>query len=127
MTEVHVSRQELLKLVVVRFGLGFVGLAAIFFIPAGTLNYWQAWSWLAVVIIPMFGVLVYLMRNDPALLERRMHTRETEKPQTLMIRLSLLWFAVTFAIPGLDRRFGWSSVPVWLVIGSLMLVLAATS
>ena len=124
MAEVHLTRQELLKVVIVRFGLGLLALAAIFFIPAGTWSYWQAWAWMAVVIIPMFGVLAYLLRNDPALLERRMRTRETEKPQTLMIRLSLLWFGLTYIIPGLDRRFGWSHVPVWLVVVSLALVLA---
>lgn len=124
MTELHLSRAQMLKLVLLRFGMGFVGLAAIYFIPAGTLNYWQAWAWLGVVLVPMFGVLIYLMRNDPALLERRLHTRETEKPQTLMVKLSLLWFVAAFILPGLDRRFGWSHVPVWLEILSLFVVLA---
>lgn len=122
MSDLHLSRQELLRLVLLRFGLGFLCLAAIFFIPAGTLKYWEAWAWLAALIIPMFGILVYLMRNDPALLERRMHTRETEKPQTLMLKLSLIVFGVAFLIPGLDKRFGWSNVPVWLVLVSLLLV-----
>ena len=121
--DLHLSRPELLKLVGLRFGLGFLALAAMFFIPAGTLKYWQAWGWLAVVIIPMFGVLAYLLRNDPALLERRMHTREREKPQSLMVKLSLFWFVVAYLIPGLDYRFGWSNVPVWLVATSLILVL----
>lgn len=124
MTDLHLSRAQLLKTVFLRFGLGLVALAAIFFIPAGTLSYWQAWAWMGVLIIPMFGILIYLMRNDPALLERRMRTRETEKPQTLMVKLSLLWFGLAYLIPGLDRRFGWSHVPVWLVAISLLLVLA---
>ena len=124
MTDLHLSRPQLLKTVFLRFGLGLVALGAIFFIPAGTVNYWQAWAWMGVLIIPMFGILIYLMRNDPALLERRMRTRETEKPQTLMVKLSLLWFGVTFLIPGLDRRFGWSHVPVWLEVLSLLMVLA---
>lgn len=53
-----------------------------------------------------------------------MRTRETEKPQTLMIKLSTLWFGLSYLMPGLDRRFGWSHVPVWLVVISLLLVLA---
>ena len=124
MAEVHLSRPELLKLVVVRFGPGPAGPGGHLLHPGRNLDYWQAWAWMAVVIVPMLGVLVYLMRNDPALLERRMRTRETEKPQTLMIRLSLLWFGLTYLIPGLDRRFGWSHVPAWLVVVSLALVLA---
>lgn len=122
MSEVHLSRSQLLRLVLVRFGLAFAVLAAILFVPAGTLSYWQAWAWLATLFFPMCSVFVYLMRKDPALLERRMHTSESEKPQSLMLKLSLIWFVITFLIPGLDRRFGWSQVPVWLVTTSLLLV-----
>jgi len=122
MTDTKMPRAQLLKLVATRFLLGFAGLAAMFFIPAGTLRYWQAWVWWAVLIIPMLGVLVYLLRKDPALLERRMRMREREKEQSLMIKLSWIWFAVSFLIPGLDHRFGWSRVPTEIVIASDVLV-----
>jgi protein-S-isoprenylcysteine O-methyltransferase Ste14 len=108
MSDLHLSRKQLLRLVLLRFGLGFLILGAMFFIPAGTLKYWEAWAWLAALIIPMFVILVYLMRNDPALLERRMRT--------------LIVFGVAFIIPGLDFRFGWSHVPLWLELLSLLLV-----
>ena len=123
MTETSMPRAQLLKLVLSRFALGFVGLAAMFFLPAGTFRYWQAWVWLGVVIVPMLGVLVYLLRRDPGLLERRMRTREREKKQSLMVKLSLIWFGIAYLIPGLDRRFGWSHVPVGLVIAADVLVL----
>jgi protein-S-isoprenylcysteine O-methyltransferase Ste14 len=51
-----------------------------------------------------------------------MRTREREKPQTLMVKLSLIWFVLTFVIPGLDHRFGWSDVPTEVVIASDVLV-----
>jgi protein-S-isoprenylcysteine O-methyltransferase Ste14 len=105
-----------------RLTLGVVALGAMLFIPAGTFRYWQAWLWLGVLIIPLLAVGTYLFLKDPALLERRMHTRETEKPQTLMIRLSLIWFLVAFLIPGLDRRFHWSRVPPEIVWASALLV-----
>jgi protein-S-isoprenylcysteine O-methyltransferase Ste14 len=92
------------------------------FIPAGTFRFWQAWLWLGVLIIPLLAVGTYLYLKDPALLERRMHTRETEKPQTLMIKLSLIWFLLAFLIPGLDRRFHWSRVPTEIVWASALLV-----
>lgn len=123
MTETTMPRAQLLKLVLGRLVLGFVGLAAIFFLPAGTFRYWQAWVWLGVVITPMLGVLVYLLRHDPGLLERRMRTREREKEQSLMVKLSLIWFGLAYLIPGLDRRFGWSHVPVGIVIAADALVL----
>jgi len=122
MTDSTLGRNALLKMVLARFGGGFLLLCGMFFLPAGTLAYWQAWAWLAVLFIPMAGVLVYLIRKDPALLERRMRTREPEKEQSLLIKLSLLWFALTFLLPGFDRRFGWSNVPVAVVIAADVLV-----
>ncbi len=109
-------------MVVYRFGAGFLVLCAILFLPAGTLRYWQAWVWMGVLMVPMLGVLVYLLRNDPALLERRMRTREKEREQSLLMKFSYLWFLLTFLVPGFDFRFGWSHVPHALVIAADVLV-----
>jgi len=122
MTQTTMTRARLVKLVLVRVLIAVGALLALLFIPAGTTRYWQAWAWLAVVVIPMLFVGTYLFFKDPGLLERRMRTRETEKPQTLMIKLSLFWFLAAFIIPGLDRRFGWSRVPTEVVWASLLLV-----
>lgn len=116
------SRGELVRMVVYRFGAGFLVLCAILFLPAGTLRYWQAWVWMGVLMVPMLGVLVYLLRNDPALLERRMRTREKEREQSLLMKFSYLWFLLTFLVPGFDFRFGWSHVPPALVIAADVLV-----
>jgi protein-S-isoprenylcysteine O-methyltransferase Ste14 len=116
------SRKALLRMVLVRFGAGFLVLCAILFLPAGTLRYWQAWLWLAVLFTPMLGVLVYLLGNDPALLARRMRTREKEKEQSLLIKFSYLWFILTFLLPGFDYRLGWSHVPTAVVIAADALV-----
>ena len=122
MTQTTMTRARLVKLVLVRVLIAVGALLALLFIPAGTTRYWQAWAWLAVVVIPMLFFGTYLFFRDPGLLERRMRTRETEKPQTLMIKLSLFWFVAAFIIPGLDRRFGWSRVPTEVVWASLLLV-----
>jgi protein-S-isoprenylcysteine O-methyltransferase Ste14 len=116
MDETRLSRGQLLKIVSVRFGMGFVGLGILFFLPAGTLRYWQAWLWLATLIAPMVLVLIYLLRNDPGLLERRMRFREKEEQQRLVIRISWVWLLLAFTVPGLDRRFGWSHVPTTVVL-----------
>jgi protein-S-isoprenylcysteine O-methyltransferase Ste14 len=60
--------------------------------------------------------MLYLLRYDPTLLERRMRTREKQVPQKGYIILSLSVFIAAYLIPGFDYRFGWSSVPVVLVI-----------
>jgi protein-S-isoprenylcysteine O-methyltransferase Ste14 len=98
-------------------------LLAIFFIPAGTLDYWQAWVYLAVLLIPFALVVRYFIKNNPDFLERRMQMRERESAQRRIISLSFLWFFLAFVLPGLDRRFGWSDVPVAVVIAADLLVL----
>jgi protein-S-isoprenylcysteine O-methyltransferase Ste14 len=128
MAEMHATAQTtmkrgtLVRLALTRLLLGLLAIAAILFVPAGTLRYWEAWAWLAVIMFPLLAVGTYLLIKDPALLERRMHTREREKPQSLMVKLSLLWFLLAFLIPGLDHRFGWSHVPTGIVIAALVLV-----
>ena len=118
----QLTRGDLLKVVVIRFGLGISALAAMFFLPAGTFGYWQAWVWLAVILIPMLLVLGYLLKNDPALLERRMRTREKEPRQGLIVRLGWVWL-LALLVPGFDYRFGWSHVPTALVLAADVLVL----
>jgi protein-S-isoprenylcysteine O-methyltransferase Ste14 len=48
-------------------------MAALLFIPAGTLDYWQAWTFMAVYFASYLAITVYLIRYDPKLLERRIN------------------------------------------------------
>lgn len=114
--------REIEKLAVTRFSSGALLLGAIFFVSAGTIRYWQAWVYLAVLFIPMTLVVRYLIRNDPALLARRLRMREERKQQNTIQKLgSVVWLSM-FLIPGLDQRFGWSTVPWPLVICGAVLV-----
>ena len=94
-----------------------------FFLPAGTWNYWQAWVYMGVLITPMFFAMIYLIKNNPELLERRMRLREKRSEQRLIIKVSLVFFFLAFILPGFDRRFGWSDVPMGLVIASEICIL----
>ena len=123
MSTQSLSQSELLRMVLVRFGGGVVVLGGIFFGTAGTFAYWEGWLFLAVLFLPMLGALVYLFRRDPALLERRMRTREQETQQRWIIGLSMIAFLFAYVLPGLDYRFGWSHVPVWLVWVAAVIVL----
>jgi protein-S-isoprenylcysteine O-methyltransferase Ste14 len=116
---------RLKRRVAVRYVLAFFLLAAMFFLPAGTLDYWQAWVYMAVLLLPMAWVLLHYLKKDPELLERRMRMREKERKQTAIILLSYPLFLAAFLLPGFDRRLGWSAVPWWLVIAADAGVLAA--
>ncbi|MDD5340774.1 MAG: isoprenylcysteine carboxylmethyltransferase family protein [Candidatus ainarchaeum sp.] len=93
--------------------LAVIGL--MFFVPAGTLDYWQAWAYIAVVFIPASLVISYFLDKDPEFLERRMKLKEKEAKQQLVVKLAGILFVIGFLIPGLDHRFGWSNVPFGLV------------
>jgi protein-S-isoprenylcysteine O-methyltransferase Ste14 len=67
--------------------------------------------------------MTYMFKNEPDLLERRMKMKEPEKEQNLIVRLSLIPFIIAFLIPGFDYRFGWSDVPIAVVVISEILVL----
>src|SRR5215468_7629008 len=93
---------------------GIVALAALLFIPAGTLDYWQGWLFMAVFVCTSGAITVYLAIRDPKLLERRMNVgprAEKEPVQKIIMRLAMLGFIAMLVFPVLDHRFGWSAVP----------------
>lgn len=98
-------------------------MGAVFFLPAGTLAYWQAWVYMGVLLIPMLFVVRRLLRTSPRLLERRMQMREREVTQKRLISFSALFFLAAFLLPGFDRRWGWSSVPLPVVLAADVVVL----
>ncbi len=115
--------KSLRKALIVRFAAIFPGFGLMFFLPAGTLNYWEAWVYILVLSVPVIILATYLYRHDPKLLERRMRMKERQKTQKWVITLSWLFFLPAFIIPGFDRRFEWSNVPLTMVIIADLLVL----
>lgn len=99
--------------------LFLVFIAAVLFAPAGTLDYWQAWTFLAMFVTCTVVIGLYFVRHDPALVERRMQVgpaAEREPRQRLIVSLLLGGLLLMLIVPGFDRRFGWSEVPAWLTI-----------
>ena len=116
------SIQAIKKGAYLRVALALPIFALVIVLPAGKWDYWQGWLYLLILYIPMFFVLYYLLKNDPALLQRRMRMREKESVQRRIIVLSLVYFLVAFSLPGFDVRFGWSNVPAWVSLVADVLV-----
>ena len=103
-----------------------VAMALLIFVPAGTARYWQAWVYLTVFMTASALTTIYLMREDPALLERRMRagpTAEKEPAQRVIMLFASLGFIALVVVPALDRRFGWSRVPGAVALAGDLLVL----
>lgn len=103
---------------ILRIAVGLLFIGALLLLPAGTINYWQAWAWLATLFIPMGFSLAYLVKMDPTLLERRTRTNEMRPEQRRIIMASVVYFLITFLLPGFDVRNGWSQVPAWLSLAA---------
>jgi protein-S-isoprenylcysteine O-methyltransferase Ste14 len=116
MTTDSISMKDITRRAYLMFVMAVVGLAVVFFLPAGTLGYWHAWVYMGLLLIPMVFVLRYLLRNSPHLLERRMQMRERELTQKRVVGFSAIYFLAAFALPGFDYRWGWSTMPVWVVL-----------
>ena len=98
---------------------------AVLFLPAWSLDYWQAWVYWALFSASISAISVYFLKNDPSLVESRLKAgpaAETEAHQNLIQALASAFFILLFVISALDRRFHWSSVPTSLVIASDALV-----
>ena len=93
---------------------------------AGTIEYWQAWIYLAVSFVVSLLITIYLIRNDPELLKRRMiggPTREQRKSQRVIMLFTSLAFLALLVVPALDKRFSWSAVPLPVVLlGNLFVI-----
>jgi protein-S-isoprenylcysteine O-methyltransferase Ste14 len=104
----------------------FTMLALTIFLPAWTLDYWQAWIVVVVFFSCTLAVTLYLMKNDPKLLERRVSAgvvAEKEKSQKIIQAFAALAFVALFVVSALDHRFGWSTVPSYLVaLGDVLIV-----
>jgi len=111
-----------LSLVIVAVVMGLL-----LFVAAGTTYYWQAWVYLAVFLGASLLITLYLMKEDPALLERRMHggpTAEKETTQRLIMSFASLGFIGLLVLPALDHRFGWSAVPLsGVIVGDVLVAI----
>jgi protein-S-isoprenylcysteine O-methyltransferase Ste14 len=100
-------------------------LATSLFLPARTLDYWEAWIFLSVFFFLVLAITLYLIKRDPKLLERRVNAgpgAEKERSQKIIQFLAAIAFIMIFSFSAIDYRFRWSMVPVYLVVVGDILV-----
>ena len=122
-TSSDLDQKSFRRMVITRFTGLFIILGFMFFLPAWTFNYWQAWIYMLILVVPMIFIVRYLYKYDPELLKRRLRMRERQKTQKLI--QTVLWpiFLLAYITPGFDYRLHWSNVPLTIVIISEVLVL----
>ncbi len=107
-----------------KFVLGVAVVGALLFVPAGTLDYPQAWWLIGLLFVPMLIAGVVLLCRQPELLRRRLNAKEEQQEQKRVVALSGLIFVVMFVVAGLGRRFGWYMLPEWAIYPAAVLFVA---
>ncbi len=116
-----------LRYVIQRITL-LVVFAVILFAAAGTLRWGQGWFYLVYTLFLETGTLIIMAKRAPEMLNQR-GTRHAGV-KTFDKAFIGLWLAISLITPvvaGLDKRLGWSSIPiVMLYCGAVVMVLSYT-
>lgn len=107
--------------------IGVAILGLLLFVPAGTINYWQAWVLIAIFVLGSQAIGIYLSVHDPELLERRKQAgpqAETRPVQKIIILVLIAALVGMFILSSIDHRFGWSQLPAAVsVVGDVLAAL----
>ena len=118
----------LYRQVVAQSVFGLVFFIALVFVPAGTWDYWQGWTFLAVFVASTTAFTIYLAIYDKPLLERRLKAgpwHEQERSQKIIVSLVFVAFLAFIVLPVLDHRRGLSPVPAWVsILGDAIIILS---
>ncbi len=104
---------------------GFVAIGLLLYLPAGTLHYWNAWLFVAVLFVPMIFLGIMMLFKSPKLLEKRLDAKEKIDEQKWVVALSGIMFVAAFVVAGLNFRFSWHFLPDYVVwIGAVFFLLS---
>lgn len=112
--------------VAVGFARKLAVLGLLLFVPAWSLEFWEAWVFLFMFAISHLMIVIYFLRTDPKLVERRLVAgpiAEKRRHQKLVMLLLQGCFCLMLMISGYDHRFQWSQIPANIVIGADVAVL----
>ena len=110
---------------ITKFLLGVILVGLLLFLPAGTLNWFGGWLFVAILFIPMFCAGIVMMFKNPGLLASRLDAKEKRGKQSIVVKLSGLMFLCGFIVAGLGVRFDWYRLPTPVCIGGAVAFIIA--
>ena len=108
-----------------KFVCGLLMVGLLIFLPAGTLWYTNGWLLMGLLFGPMLVAGFVMLAKSPEFLKKRLDAKEKQTTQKGVLAFSGLMFIAGFVLAGLDFRFGWSRMPVWVTVTASVLFLAA--
>ena len=114
---------KLLLNALTKFIVGFLLVAVLLFLPAGTILYPGGLLFLCLLFVPMLLLGILMLARARDLLAKRLDVKEKQGMQKGVVAVMGLIFLSGFILAGLDFRFGWSKVPLPVVIVASVLFL----
>lgn len=108
-----------------KYIMGLILVGVLLFLPAGTMHYWNGWLFIGLLFIPMLILGTVLFVKSPELLEKRLRSKEKENEQKQVVVISFLMFVGGFVVSALDYRFGWSRLPIAVVVIAAIVLLVS--
>ena len=114
---------KLLLNALTKFIAGLLLVAVLLFLPAGTIRYPGGLLFLCLLFVPMLLLGIIMLARARDLLRKRLDVKEKQDTQKGVVAVMGLIFLGGFILAGLDFRFGWSKVPLPVVIVASVLFL----
>ena len=114
---------KLLLNALTKFLIGLLLVGLLIFLPAGTFLYPGGLLFLCLLFIPMLLMGIVMLARARDLLRKRLDAKEKQAAQKGVQSLAGLVFIAGFVLAGLDFRFGWSDVPLPVVIAASVIFL----
>ncbi len=116
---------KLLTEALMKFICGCLLVGLLIFLPAGTFGYTYGWLLMGLLFVPMLIAGFVMLYKSPEFLKKRLDAKEKQATQKGVVAVSGLMFVAGFVVAGLDYRFGWSTMPTWVVAAASVLFLVA--
>ncbi|MFX1574874.1 MAG: methyltransferase family protein [Promethearchaeota archaeon] len=111
-------------IVIVTFVTFMLGLGM--FIPANDFLWVEAWIVLILFYVFFINNILYFSKHDPDLIQKRSKPEFKKKWDKIVTFFTSIGFIPIFFVPGLDRQFGWSNVPLIVeLIGFIAFIIGA--
>ena len=114
---------KLLLNALAKFLIGLLLVGLLIFLPAGTLAYPGGLLFLGLLFIPMLLMGIVMLARARDLLAKRLDAKEKQAAQKGVQSLAGLVSMAGFVLAGLDFRFGWSDMPLPVVIAASVIFL----
>jgi protein-S-isoprenylcysteine O-methyltransferase Ste14 len=112
------SREQSKAIIIIRTVVTVLFMFAVLFIPAGTLNWPEAWLFLFFYFTVVTVMMIWMKKKAPGLLKERMSRKKEAKSWDRKFLIVYCFVLIAMAtIPGFDAvRFRWSEVPLILKV-----------